>query len=335
MNAQPLTVEPYLPSSFKEVRQLVQTELDATEALIEKNLASDVATVAEIGKYIVESGGKRLRPMTAILVARALGYGGKGVVQLAVLLEFLHTATLLHDDVVDHSQRRRGRKTVNLLWGNAPSVLVGDFLYSRAFQLMVELRNMDLMHVLSDATNVIAAGEVKQLEHVGDPNLAEADYMDIIRCKSALLFQAAGETGAVLAHGTADDIEAAQTFGLHFGLAYQLMDDLLDYAGDSEKLGKNVGDDLREGKMTLPLIFAIRYSSEQQSKQIRKAVQARSADDIVEIMATVRTCGALGYARANALAQTHLAKSALYRFPPSRFRDGLNQLTDIALARVQ
>ena len=334
MNASSIAVEAYLPTAFKEVRQLVQPEMEATEALIQANLDSEVETVAAIGKYIVESGGKRLRPMTAVLIARALGYDGENVVQLAVLLEFLHTATLLHDDVVDGSQRRRGQQTVNVLWGNAPSVLVGDFLYSRAFQLMVELGSMDLMHVLSDATNVIAAGEVKQLEHVGDPDLAEADYMDIIRCKSALLFQAAAEAGAVLANGSSDEVDAAHTFGLHFGLSYQLMDDLLDYAGDSEQLGKNVGDDLQEGKPTLPLIFAIRYSSEEQSTQIRNAIREKSATNAEEIMAIVKSSGALGYTRANALAQTHLAKSALFRLPPSRFRDGLNQLTDIALARI-
>lgn len=333
MNASSLTVEPYLPTAFKEVRQLVAPEIDATEKLIKINLDSDVETVAAIGKHIVESGGKRLRPMMAILVARALGYQGQNVVQLAVLLEFLHTATLLHDDVVDGSQRRRGRQTVNVLWGNAPSVLVGDFLYSRAFQLMVELGSMDLLQVLSEATNVIAAGEVKQLEHIGDPFLSEADYMDIIRCKSALLFQAAAETGAVLARGTPDEVDAARTFGLHFGLSYQLMDDLLDYAGESEQLGKNVGDDLREGKPTLPLIFAIRYSSKEQSEQICDAIREKSAVNAEEIMNTVSDSGALGYTRANATAQTHLAKSALYRLTPSRFRDGLNQLTDIALAR--
>ena len=308
--------------------------MDEAERLIQSNLASDVATVASIGEYIVESGGKRLRPMTAVLVARALGSRGDEVVTLAVLLEFLHTATLLHDDVVDRSHRRRGKKTVNLLWGNAPSVLVGDFLYSRAFQLMVQLGRMDIMAVISEATNLIAAGEVKQLEHVRDPELSEADYMDIIRCKSALLFQAAAETGATLADASSDEIEAARMFGLHFGLAYQLMDDLLDYAGDSEELGKNVGDDLREGKPTMPLIFAMRYSSDEESQLIHHAIREQSAADTPRIMGIVKSSGALGYTRANALAQTHLAKGALFRLPPSRFRDGLNLLADIAIERI-
>lgn len=328
-------IEPHLPPSFSEVTRLVQSELTAAEKLIQSNIESDVATVASIGVYIVESGGKRLRPMTAILVARALGHRGEDVVTLAVLLEFLHTATLLHDDVVDRSQRRRGRKTVNLLWGNAPSVLVGDFLYSRSFQLMVQLGRMDIMSVISEATNLIAAGEVKQLEHVRDPDLSEADYMDIIRCKSALLFQAAAESGATLARANADETEASRLFGLHFGLAYQLMDDLLDYAGDSDQLGKNVGDDLREGKPTLPLIFAMRYSSDEHATLIRKAIREQSAEDSEQIMEIVKQSGALGYTRANALAQTHLAKSSLFRLPPSRYRDGLNHLADIALERIQ
>lgn len=335
MNSPLPAFEPHLPTSLNEVTQLVQAELNAAERLIQSNLASDVATVASIGEYIVKSGGKRLRPMTAVLVARALGHRTEEVVTLAVLLEFLHTATLLHDDVVDHSQRRRGRKTVNLLWGNAPSVLVGDFLYSRSFQLMVQLGRMDIMSVISEATNLIAAGEVKQLEHVRDPDLSEADYVDIIRCKSALLFQAAAETGATLANANLDEIEAARLFGLHFGLAYQLMDDLLDYAGDSDQLGKNVGDDLREGKPTLPLIFAMRYSSEEDAKLIRTAIRDQSADDTSQIMDIVHQSGALGYTRANALAQTHLAKSSLFRLPPSRYRDGLNHLADIALERIQ
>ena len=304
------------------------------ETLIESNLASDVDTVAEIGKYIVESGGKRLRPLIAVLVARALGHSGFDVVKLAVLLEFLHTATLLHDDVVDHSRRRRGRKTVNLIWGNAPSVLVGDFLYSRAFQLMVEIGRMDVMAVISEATNLIAAGEVKQLEHIGDPELSESDYMDIIRCKSALLFQAASATGATIANPNPEDTEAARVFGLHFGLAYQLMDDLLDYAGDSDTLGKNVGDDLAEGKPTLPLIFAMRYSSKEKAELIRHAIRDRTAENSEKILTIVRDSGALGYTRTNALAQTHLAKSSLYHLPPNRYRDGLLDLCDIAFERI-
>ena len=323
------------PLKFSEVTQLIQTELNAIEDLIRSNLNSDVETVAQIGAYIVDSGGKRLRPIMAVLVARALGSSGSDVVKLAVLIEFLHTATLLHDDVVDKSHRRRGRKTVNLLWGNAPSVLVGDFLYSRAFQLMVELGRMDIMAVISDATNLIAAGEVKQLENVGNADLSEADYMEIIRSKSALLFQAAAETGATVAAAGTDDVEAARLFGLHFGLAYQLMDDLLDYAGDSDTLGKNIGDDLSDGKTTLPLIFAMRYSSAEKADLIRTAICDQSANETQQVMDIVKDSGALGYTRANALAQTHLAKSALYRLPPSRFRDGLNQLADLAFNRIQ
>ena len=200
---------------------------------------------------------------------------------------------------------------------------------------MVQLERMDIMSVISEATNLIAAGEVKQLEHVRDPDLSEAAYMDIIRCKSALLFQAAAETGATLANASLDEIEAARLFGLHFGLAYQLMDDLLDYAGDSDQLGKNVGDDLGEGKPTLPLIFAMRYSSEENAKLIRDAIRHQSAENTTQIMEIVNLSGALGYTKANAIAQTHLAKSSLFRLPPSRYRDGLNHLADIALERIQ
>lgn len=335
MNSGPLNSDQPRPDSFVEVAQLVQPEMAAVEASIRANLTSDVETVSAIGEYIVAAGGKRLRPMMAILVARALGNESDSVVTLAVLLEFLHTATLLHDDVVDSSHRRRGRKTVNLLWGNAPSVLVGDFLYSKAFQLMVELNRMDIMAVISDATNTIAAGEVKQLEHIGDPDLNENEYMDIIRCKSALLFQAATEAGAVVANAREEDIEAARTFGLHFGLAYQLMDDLLDYAGESEILGKNVGDDLGEGKTTLPLIFAIRQSSSADADMIREAIRNKSPDDVDRIISIVKASGALGYARAHAIAQTNLAKNSLFRLPPNRFRDGLTRLADIALERLQ
>ncbi len=325
----------HVADSFSEITYLVHEEIEAAEHLIRENLKTDVDTVSTIGEYIVESGGKRLRPITAILIARALDYQQHDLIHLAVLIEFLHTATLLHDDVVDSSKRRRGRKTVNLLWGNAPSVLVGDFLYSRAFQLMVEVGRMDIMAVISEATNLIAAGEVKQLEHVGNPDLGEAEYMEIIRCKSALLFQAAAETGATLANAGQDEVEAARLFGLHFGLAYQLIDDMLDYAGDSVQLGKNVGDDLAEGKPTLPLIFAMRYSADEQAETIRTAIRNHSASELEQIMQIVKQSGALGYTRANAIAQTHLAKSSLYRLPPSRYRDGLNRMADLALDRIQ
>ena len=247
------------------VYKLVEEEFAAVNHLIPSKISSDVDLVEEIGQYIVESGGKRLRPMMVLLSSQALGYKGKQNVELAAIIEFLHTATLLHDDVVDRSGLRRGRVTANEKWGNAPSVLVGDFLYSRAFQLMVELASMDIMAVLSGATNTIAEGEVMQLTNIGNMALSEADYREVIRCKTALLFEAATHTGALLAY-EADasqdpgNIEILRKFGLHFGLAYQLVDDWLDYAGTTKAMGKNVGDDLAEGKLTLPLIQALKVA---------------------------------------------------------------------------
>ena len=271
--------------------------------------------------------------MVAVLIAKALGNQNPDVIKLAALIEFLHTATLLHDDVIDQSDRRRGHKTVNLIWGNAASVLVGDFLYSRAFQLMVELNSMNIMNVIADATNLIAEGEVKQLEHVGDANMSESDYMEIIRCKSALLFQASAETGALISNAADTEIDSARLFGLHFGLAYQLIDDLLDYDGDVSTLGKNVGIDLAEGKSTLPLIFALRHCEASKADLIRAAIVDKKDDDLEEIIHIVKSSGALAYTRTNAIAQTHLAKSALYQLPPSRYRQGLLRLSEIALER--
>ncbi|MDP6971728.1 MAG: polyprenyl synthetase family protein, partial [Pseudomonadales bacterium] len=248
------------PATLASVLDLVAEDFDAVNHLIPRQLTSDVDMVEEIGRYIVDSGGKRLRPLLVLLGARCCGYEGKDHRTLAAIIEFLHTATLLHDDVVDTSTLRRGRATANALWGNAPSVLVGDFLYSRAFQLMVELADMNIMTILSDATNTIAEGEVLQLSRVGDSSLDEADYMEVIRCKTAMLFQAASHTAAVLASDDAAEISSLREFGVQFGLAYQLVDDWLDYAGDTATMGKNVGDDLVEGKLTLPLIHALAHT---------------------------------------------------------------------------
>lgn len=320
-------------ASIQDVLDVVQDDYDATNELIAKSLESNVDTVSAIGRYIVTSGGKRLRPLLAILVSRALGFEGNEVNKLAVLIEFLHTATLLHDDVVDHSEQRRGRKTANLLWGNAESILVGDFLYSRGFQLMVELNNMAIMGVIADATNQIAEGEVKQLEHVGDANMSESDYMEVIRGKSAMLFQASSETGATIANASPTDIESARLFGLHFGLAYQLIDDMLDYGGSTETLGKKVGIDLAEGKPTLPLIFAIQHCEKEKSDRVKQAIVDKNPEVSNDVFEIVKSSGALAYTRTNAMAQTYLAKSALYRLPPNRYRQALFQLADIALTR--
>ncbi|MEQ8857678.1 MAG: polyprenyl synthetase family protein [Pseudomonadales bacterium] len=316
------------------VYALVADDFAAVNELIPRQLTSDVRLVEDIGRHIVESGGKRLRPLLVLLGARACGYEGVDHVRLAAVIEFLHTATLLHDDVVDRSDRRRGRATANATWGNAPSVLVGDFLYSRAFQLMVELENMDVMAILSDATNTIAEGEVMQLANVGNLALTEADYLEVIRCKTALLFQAAAHTAGVLASDDPEEIAALRRFGLHFGLAYQLVDDYLDYAGDPGVMGKNVGDDLAEGKLTLPLIQALTIAPAADADLLRDALSKRSAERLHDVLAVVRRCGALDYAQQAARAQALRALDSLSGLPDTAHRDALEALANYSTARL-
>lgn len=313
---------------------LVSEDFAAVNRLIPKQLTSDVEMVEEIGRYIVEAGGKRLRPLLVLLGAHCLGYEGPRHIRLAAVIEFLHTATLLHDDVVDRSDLRRGRATANALWGNAPSVLVGDFLYSRAFQLMVELDNMAILSILSDATNTIAEGEVLQLTHIGNLDIDEAQYMEVIRCKTALLFQAASHTAAVLACGDAAHVQALHDFGLHFGLAYQLVDDWLDYAGDATTMGKNVGDDLAEGKLTLPLIYTLARGSTSQATVVRENLSARSAERITDVLDVVRASGALDYTHAAAVGQRDKALLHLEALPDNAHRNALANLADFCVSRL-
>tara|TARA_B100000470_G_scaffold102502_1_gene79146 strand:+ start:555 stop:1571 length:1017 start_codon:yes stop_codon:yes gene_type:complete len=322
-------------SDLDDVFSVVRHDFEKVDALIPRQMTSDIALVSEIGRYIVDSGGKRLRPLIVLLVARASGYQGDAHVRLATLVEFLHTATLLHDDVVDRSGRRRGRATANALWGNAPSVLVGDFLYSRAFQLMVDLDSMDLMAIISDATNVIAEGEVLQLENIGNAELSENDYLEIIRCKSALLFQAAAHTAIVLSNDDPDTISGYRNFGLHFGLAYQLVDDWLDYAGDSQLMGKNVGDDLAEGKVTLPLIATIKEGSRQEATLVRNAISSRSDRHLSAVIKAVCRSGALDYTKSRAEEEAGLALDCLASLPRSVYRDALENLTTFATSRMR
>ncbi len=318
--------------ALKPVYTLVHDDFAAMNALIPNKLTSDVSLVEEIGTYIVESGGKRLRPLMVLLTAGALGYGGKRHISLAAIIEFLHTATLLHDDVVDHSGMRRGKLTANEKWGNAPSVLVGDFLYSRAFQLMVEVGSMDIMRVLSAATNTIAEGEVMQLANVGNVNLSESQYREVIRCKTALLFEAATHTAALLAGQ--ETAEAMRRFGLHFGMTYQLVDDWLDYAGDSATMGKNVGDDLAEGKLTLPLIYALRCTEEHDQKTIRTAIEQKNTDNLQRIVNIVRACGALDYTHQAAVAEAELAVTSLDALPPGPYVQAMRTVTKYSTARL-
>ncbi|MDA7784527.1 polyprenyl synthetase family protein [Pseudomonadales bacterium] len=324
---------------LSDVYQLVEKEFAAVNHLIPRKISSDVAMVEEIGQYIVESGGKRLRPMMVLLSSQALGYKGEQNVELAAIIEFLHTATLLHDDVVDKSGLRRGRVTANEKWGNAPSVLVGDFLYSRAFQLMVEMASMDIMAVLSGATNTIAEGEVMQLANIGNMALSEADYREVIRCKTALLFEAATHTGALLAQEAdaaqdAGNIEILRKFGLHFGLAYQLVDDWLDYAGTTKAMGKNVGDDLAEGKLTLPLIQALKVAPAADQALITHALQNKSQEHMSEILAIVEKSGALAYTHAAAVTETNLALACLAQLPDNPYKTALSTLATFSLSRL-
>lgn len=321
--------------ALQSVYTLVRDDFQAVNTLIPRQLTSDVALVEEISGYIVESGGKRLRPLMVLLSAGALGYPGDKHIPLAAVIEFLHTATLLHDDVVDHSALRRGQLTANEKWGNAPSVLVGDFLYSRAFQLMVEIGKMDILEVLSSATNTIAEGEVMQLANVGNVDITETEYRTVIRCKTALLFEAATHTGALLMD-EADDhqVQALRQFGLHFGLTYQLVDDWLDYAGDAATMGKNVGDDLAEGKLTLPLICALQRSGEEERTLIQRAIHDPSTAPLDDIITVVRRCGALQYTHDAAVQEAKLASACIDQLRPSPYTDALRTLTRYSCARL-
>jgi len=289
--------------------------------------------VEKIGHYIISAGGKRLRPLVVLLSARACGADSSEQHSLAAIIEFLHTATLLHDDVVDTSDLRRGRSTANALWGNAPSVLVGDFLYSRAFEMMVALGNMQVMQILANATNVIAEGEVLQLSKVRDANTDEATYMEVIRSKTAMLFEAASHSAAVLAGAKADQIEALREFGDALGIAFQLMDDLLDYSGDAAEMGKNVGDDLAEGKPTLPLIYTMRHGTEEQAALVRQAIQKGGTEDITPIREAVTASGALDYTARLAQQHADRAIALLDTLPASEYRDALEQLARFAVKR--
>ena len=311
----------------------VKEDFAAVNQLIIDRLHSDVDLVENIGHYLVEAGGKRLRPLMVLLTARALNYDGKQHLDLAAIIEFIHTATLLHDDVVDMSQLRRGRPTANANWGNAPSVLVGDFLYSRAFQMMVAIGSMDVMAILSDATNVISEGEVQQLVNAKKPDVSEADYLTVIDKKTAVLFAAACEVAAVLGGASAEVRAALKAYGHHVGMAFQLVDDALDYTGDAATLGKNVGDDLAEGKPTLPLIYAMRAGSATQSEVIAEAIRQGDATKLPDILAIVQQTGAMTYTLECAKQQVNEALTQLRLLPDNRYTQAMAQVAQFALGR--
>ena len=311
----------------------VADDLGRVDTLIRSRLDSDVALVRQVAQYIVASGGKRLRPALLLLSCGAVGYRGEARFQLAAVVEFIHTATLLHDDVVDESVLRRGRSTANAAFGNAAAVLVGDFLYSRAFQMMVELDNIRVMQVLAEATNTIAGGEVLQLMGSHDPDVDEERYLEVIRRKTAKLFEAAARLGAVLA-GSAPAIERGLAdYGMHVGTAFQLIDDVLDYSGDEATIGKSLGDDLAEGKPTLPLIYAMRCGSGEQAALVRRAIRDGGRAEFAGVHDAIRTSGALDYAGAAARREAAAAVSAIAALPPSAFKDCLLELASFSVTR--
>jgi octaprenyl-diphosphate synthase len=303
------------------------------DALIRTRLASDVVLINQIAEHIVAAGGKRLRPMLHLLAARACGYEGNDHLQLAAVIEFIHTSTLLHDDVVDESDLRRGRKTANALWGNAASVLVGDFLYSRSFQMMVELDSMAVMRILADTTNEIAEGEVLQLLHVHNPDTDEAAYLRVIERKTAVLFAAATRLGAVLGGADASREAALAQFGLNLGYAFQIADDVLDYTADAASLGKNLGDDLAEGKATLPLIHAMQHGDSATRARIRVAIEHGDVEALPEIVAAIRACGSIAYSERRAHEYAEAATSALTDLPSNAHVDALRALAAYAVDR--
>ncbi len=317
---------------LSELLSPVAGDMKAVDAVIRERLNSEVVLIRTIGDYIIGAGGKRMRPAMLLMVAQALGYQGSHQHLMAAVVEFIHTATLLHDDVVDESSLRRGRSTANAVFGNAASVLVGDYLYSRAFEMMVDVDSMRIMQIMSGATTVIAEGEVLQLLNVHDPDVSEARYLQVVRFKTAKLFEAAAEAGAVLAGASAAQQAAAAAYGRHIGTAFQLVDDVLDYSGDASALGKNVGDDLREGKPTLPLIRVLEVGTDAQKALIRHAIEHGEADfDAVAL--AIQETGALEHARQSAMAEAGLASQALEAFPVSECKNSLLALCAFAVDR--
>ena len=315
------------------IQSLAQADMAAVDALIRARLASDVVLINQIADHIISAGGKRLRPMLVVLAGQACGPTTPDHHQLAAIIEFIHTSTLLHDDVVDESDQRRGRSTANALWGNAPSVLVGDFLYSRSFQLMVELDRMDVMRLLADTTNRIAEGEVLQLLHVHNPDTDEAAYLRVIERKTAVLFAAGTRLGA-MASGVDEGIQRRlYDYGMALGYAFQIADDVLDYTADAEALGKNLGDDLAEGKATLPLIHAIRHSDTATAERLRAIVQEGDAGAMPEVLAAIRATGGLDYSRERARHYAAMAEQALDGLPESDALAALRGLARYAVER--
>ena len=307
--------------------------MEAVNTVIRQRLQSEVALVNQIAEYIISAGGKRIRPVLVLLLANAYGYKGTGHHELAAVVEFIHTATLLHDDVVDESDMRRGRQTANAMFGNAASVLVGDYLYSRSFEMMTALDEMRVMRILSRATTVIAEGEVLQLLNMHDPDVSQESYLRVIRSKTAKLFEAAAQLGALVAGADDARIEAAGEYGRSLGTAFQLIDDVLDYAGDATEIGKNVGDDLREGKPTLPLIYVMENGTPEQRELIRSCIEQGDETHFDAVLAAVSSSGALDFTRRQAEAAARRAADAIADLPDNEYKAALLQLCSFAVDR--
>ncbi len=312
---------------------LIGSDMNAVDAVIRDRLHSDVVLVRQVAEYIIGAGGKRMRPALVLLAAGAMGYSGRHHHDLAAVVEFIHTATLLHDDVVDESSLRRGHDTANAMFGNAASVLVGDFLYSRAFQMMVEIDDMRVMRVLSDATNVIAEGEVLQLMNCHDADVDEQRYLQVIRYKTAKLFEAAAQLGAILGLAAPDVERALADYGMHLGTAFQLVDDVLDYSGHEGDTGKHLGDDLAEGKPTLPLIYVMQHGTPEQAGCVRRAIEEGGRDDFAAVLDAIHATGALGHARRQAGLEAERAREAIQCLRDTNYREALLQLTLFAVER--
>jgi octaprenyl-diphosphate synthase len=319
--------------SIETIRKLVEPDMRAVDDVIRQRLYSDVVLVRQVAEYIVQSGGKRLRPVLLLLCAGAAGYKGPHHHTLAAVVEFIHTATLLHDDVVDESHLRRGNATANAVFGNAASVLVGDFLYTRAFQMMVGVDDMRVMQVLADATNIIAEGEVLQLMNCHDPEVDEGRYLQVIRYKTAKLFEASARLGGILGALPSGQEEALAEYGMRLGTAFQLIDDVLDYSGDQAETGKNVGDDLAEGKPTLPLIYVMANGNADQVAVVRRAIEEGGAGELDAVVKAIRETGALDFARRRAKAEAEAACAAIASLPSSTYKDSLIELADFAVTR--
>lgn len=315
------------------INNLIADDMKKIDVVIRERLSSEVELIRQVSDYIIGSGGKRLRPALVILSAGASGYTGLRHHDLAAVVEIIHTATLLHDDVVDDSSMRRGRTTANSAFGNATAVLVGDFLYSRAFQMMVGVKNMRVMEVLADATNSIAEGEVMQLMHIHNADVNEQDYLRVIRSKTAKLFEAAGRLGAILGGVPKAQEDGLANYGMHLGTAFQLIDDILDYSGDLAETGKNLGDDLAEGKTTLPIIYAMRKGNAEQGAVIRSALVGGGLSNFEPVLKTIHETGSLEYTRAQAEASVHEACNAITVLPDSKYKDSLLELATFAVTR--